>query len=65
MEIEKILNNLIAKGIAGVFILKANKGYSAVPITREEYSNFILLKEHWNGETVQKALEKLNQGNLA
>lgn len=62
MTIEEILDKLNKKGISAVIILKANEGYSVLPIQKTEYSDSFLLRKHFNGETVLEALE--NYGGL-
>ena len=62
MTIEKTLDMLNKKGISAVIILKANEGYSVVPIQKTEYSDSFLLRKHFNGKTVLEALE--NYGEL-
>ena len=62
MNIEEILDKLKEKDIAAVIILKANEGYSVIPIQKTEYRDSFLLRKHFNGETVFEAL--WNYGGL-
>lgn len=59
--IEDILKEIVAEktGIVAVVMLKANKGYSVVPVSKTEYSERFLLDGHWNGATVLEALEDM------
>lgn len=59
MTIEETLDNLNEKGVSAVLILKANEGYSAIPVYRPEYSSRYLLRNHLTGKTVLDALKKL------
>ena len=56
MTIEEILDNLNKSGISAVLILKANEGYSVLPVSKPKYRNYFLMKDHFNGETVVEAL---------
>ena len=59
MTTEEILSGLNDQGVPAVVIIKANAGYSVVPLTKEEYSKSILVKKHYNDKTIKKALIKL------
>ena len=60
-DIDKVIKNLHPY-VTAVVILKANVGYSAVPVSREEYKEWILLKHHFNGATTLEAIEELVKG---
>ena len=59
MSIEEMLDKLNKQGIPAVLILKANEGYSAIPIRKTVYTEDFLLQEHFNAETVLDAMKKL------
>jgi len=64
MTIEEILGKLYTeKNIMAVIMVKANVNYSVVPVSKKEYSTFIL-KDHINDKTIKKALTKLLKGGL-
>lgn len=62
MTTEEILKRLNDKGIKAIVMVKANKGYSVIPMAREIYSTFFILQKHWNDKTIKKALNKLLTG---
>ena len=60
--IEDLLKELVSEsGVVAVLILKANEGYSAVPVTQEEYKEHFLLNDHWNDDTVLEAIEDMRR----
>lgn len=59
MKIEDILTQLQKKGASAIAIMKANEGYSVVPVNKNIYRTVFLLEDHYNGETIEKALLKL------
>jgi len=59
-SIEKILDQLSEKGMDPmILIVKANEGYSAVHVSKEDYTPNLLLKHHHNGISALKAVQKL------
>ena len=61
MKIEDIIDKLNKESIPAVVILKANEGYSVIPMSKEIYRETFLMANHWNGKTVEEALSKLFQ----
>ena len=59
MTIEETLDKLSEKGISAIIILKANEGYSAIPMHKSAYTTHYLLRDHFNGRTVLDALKRL------
>ena len=59
MTIEEALKKLNDKGIPAVVMVKANEGYSIIPVTHEVYRTSFLLEYHYNDKTIKKALIKL------
>ena len=53
-SVELILERLAEKRMVLV-ILKANEGYSAVPMSGELYKQAVLMEHHHNGPTVLNA----------
>jgi len=63
MTIEETLGRLNEKGISAVLILKANVGYSVLPLSKHHYTTKYLLRDHYNGETVIDALKELEKNH--
>lgn len=59
MKIEDILKQLNEKGMPAVVILKANEGYSAIPMSKYIYKTSFLLLKHYNDKTIEDALKQL------
>ena len=59
MRLECLLDKIAKKGEAGIVLVKANKGYSAVLVTRPVYAANFLLDDHYNGQTVREAIEEM------
>jgi len=60
MKIEKILDKIADKSHPAVIVvMKANKGYSVIPIDKEFYAEHFILKEHYNGPSVIAACKEL------
>lgn len=59
MKAEDILKQLNQKGIPAIVMLKANEGYSVISMSKYIYRTSWLLRKHYNGETIEKALKKL------
>jgi len=49
----------LAKRDMIIVVMKANVGYSVVPVPRSEYAEKFLLREHYNGKSVIEAIERL------
>jgi len=59
-SIEKILNVLSEKGMDPmVLIVKANEGYSAVHVSKEDYTLKLFMEPHYNAVSVLKAVRNL------
>jgi hypothetical protein len=54
--IEQALTALARDGY-GLYICKANDGFSAVLISRDLYSG-IVVRKHYNGKTIESAIRK-------
>ena len=63
-EIEKILDDFSKEHRSVILILKANVGYSAVLVKRDQYVSEFLMEEHYNGATVLAALKRLHSAEL-
>ncbi len=59
MKMENILKQLNKKEIPAVVMMKANEGYSVVPMSKETYRTSFLMQDHCNGKTIKDALIKL------
>ena len=64
MTIEEALKTLNEKGIPAVVMVKANEGYSVIPMSKNIYTGIYLMQTHWNDKTIKKALIKLLKGEL-
>lgn len=60
MKIEKALKKLAENDSScpALVILKANNGFSVVPLDQKFYAEHIILREHYNGPSVLAALKE-------
>jgi hypothetical protein len=51
----------LARKQCGILLIKANEGFSAVLVNHKEYVADFLLRDHHNGKTAFRAIQKLKE----